>query len=328
MNLNRSNVDANLDENLVFDLNYLIWKELYPIKCPWSGCKSIIFNKNLSRHVQLVHKQLKSVCYKCGKVMINRDIARHLQLCTTEDRNVKCSHEGCPKTFKTNHQRTWHALKVHRPPVKCPHEGCNKNLRPSYLKMHIKSVHQNFQVVCVVCKKLVSFRNYNQHKSRCQGKEKRKIMVSSKKRNNPIGCPIEGCDVSTSPFGLKNHILEHHHESRVTCPNCGRDTGACYFVKHLQICTSNGEKKYNCPVAGCRAAFVTTHHLAGHKRKVHRQPIKCPHEGCEKFVKPDCLANHVTRLHRNLTTKCNFCGENVAANYLKLHTKKCNALKK
>lgn len=52
-----------------------------PIKCYYKNCKSFVKPAGLSRHVRMVHENLKKACHNCGKQISINNLQRHVKRC-------------------------------------------------------------------------------------------------------------------------------------------------------------------------------------------------------------------------------------------------------
>lgn len=112
-------------------------------------------------------------------------------------------------------------------------------------------------------------------------------------------------------------------KERATCPHCGKDLNKAGLGKHIKLCTSDGQKKFDCYFEGCKSAFKTYHDLNNHVSCVHKEPIPCTFPGCSILVKPASLTQHIKNMHENLKDTCSHCGKELRKKTLEKHILNC-----
>ena len=114
--------------------------------------------------------------------------------------------------------------------------------------------------------------------------------------SKPVKCPYKNCKSYVKPHGLVIHIKQVHEKIMKNCGNCGKNIQQSNIKQHLDICSSNGERKFECLYDGCIKSFTTVHYRSIHQRNVHSQPIQCPVMNCNAILKPKSLKSHI-KLH-------------------------------
>lgn len=176
----------------------------------------------------------------------------------------------------------------------------------------------------------MSAKNYECFARGCKQKfstNKERIDHIGKDHGEKILCPVESCEVLLRPSSIYNHIRETHEGKigKVACSNCGKQVSERYIAQHKQRCTSDGTNKaFKCGVDDCQASFTVKRDLRVHVSVVHvSTPVKCPYEGCNEFVKPASLRQHVIGIHDNVKRLCKSCGKLISTLYLKVHSETC-----
>lgn len=291
--------------------NYNITQER-EFRCTVDHCnKSFISSHLLEQHIKMVHdienKSFWSLCNNCQKYVKNWE--HHLLECSGRvERKFPCSFIGCKSVFFTKQT----------------------------LKIHQKYVHEKFRYFCHNCGKKVS--NLRMHLESClyDGNEKFYCTVENcnssfksksgvtdhvrRVHSQPLKCPLEDCDAYVKPRGMSVHIRRVHNRIKVACKRCGKHVFNLRY--HLDICTSDGVKRFFCQVNNCKAMFISKHYLAMHVRGTHAAPIKCPHKNCDAFLKPSSLIPHLKSIHEGVRKTCQYCGGCFKA--LRKHKQKCH----
>ena len=153
----------------------------------------------------------KTPCPKCGKLV--QHLIRHLK--RTHNPNSKKYH--CPECSYVSQEAT--NVKLHRINMhevdrekkrKYPCEKCGKVLTAvSYLKQHIRSIHENQKETCHICQKQFSSIN-------CLH---RHIEIAHEGKRFP--CEYCGHQ-STQMSSLKMHVEAKHKGVKHTCNKCGK----------------------------------------------------------------------------------------------------------
>lgn len=140
-----------------------------------------------------------------------------------------------------------------------------------------------------------------------------------------IKCPRDSCDAYMKPTGLYQHIKTVHEKTKKPCPNCGKQILYVHLTRHIECCTSNGEKKFPCTFKNCDAAFATRCNRSLHICRVHKSPTKCPFDDCQSTLRPGNLPRHVKEVHDKVRRKCQYCEQQFTRNQsLKKHMEYCS----
>lgn len=94
------------------------------VQCPRPGCNARIRKSGLSSHLKLIHDSENVNCEICGKSVRPSYLYIHRGICGSKspapgasdadrDRNLKCSYEGCSRTFSTAFYRRVHEGRYH-----------------------------------------------------------------------------------------------------------------------------------------------------------------------------------------------------------------------
>lgn len=101
-----------------------------PVLCPYRGCKSKMDPLRLYKHYQDEH-------LGGATSDTNSSFVEYPRNETSSSTRIPCPYRDCPKTFKPSYLRT-HIKRVHQcPKKKC--EDCGKEVRESYMNQHAKN---------------------------------------------------------------------------------------------------------------------------------------------------------------------------------------------
>ena len=209
-----------------------------PVVCGIDDCDKQFNNeRSLKIHQKFYHLlSERFVCdhpncdYKTGlKVNLNKHkVAKH-----TTERPFKCQFEGCGKAFKLEDSYKYH-LKCHSNTIlKCTHEGCDRtfhNIRT--MTLHVRYDHSDTWYSCdwPGC----DYRN----------KRKECITKHMKLHSNQytVSCIWPNCDkkFKTKKY-IKSHLLTHKQEKNQICPLPGCDY-RCITAGNLKIHMKNRHK--------------------------------------------------------------------------------------
>lgn len=243
---------------------------------------------------------------------------------------IKCFYKNCNTYIKASSLKR-HVDLVHKKSSRqCEH--CGELVQD--LKIHIEACkfNENKNYRCAVggCKASYS--------------KKKNLIQHEKDVHGPVSvkCPNENCDKYIKPIYLKKHIevvhegkKEHfcskdgctmafarkqaldrhekfgHDNHKHKCDKCG--LSVTDLERHLKFCTS--EKKFYCTTENCESSFATQSNLNSHLRRVHKDRMRCPREGCDSYVKPQSLATHFRLVHehkKKARRLCVNCGQRFA----------------
>ncbi|CAG2112435.1 unnamed protein product, partial [Medioppia subpectinata] len=190
------------------------------------------------------------------------------QISHSNERQFKCSINGCDKTFKTETSFNKHQLRTHSdffadiPWIECSHTGC-------------------------------------QYRS----KIKPDITVHMKTHSKPYRCDECGKSFGSTDC-LKRHKRTHDKSSQIPCewPECERRfTNNNVMKAHMNSHTC--ETTYRCQWPGCDNTYNHRNGLETHVRRVHNGllDLKCHWPECEySTTNPIRLHNHIDRQHKGL----------------------------
>lgn len=191
----------------------------------------------------------------------------------------------------------------------CKIKDCNIGfVSSSGLQRHCKFKQRNFKYPCENCGKKVV--NLIDHQIGCLGIAE-----------GTFHCSFQDCkSIFFTRTNLKRHTKFVHEKLRLTCRNCGKQFAQ--LKSHLDACESVGDKKYRCTIKNCQSSFITKSRLYFHVVSVHTDPVKCPHEDCNVYMKPRSLKRHIEFYHdRSESLRCKKCGKRFQN--IKLHLDHC-----
>lgn len=145
-------------------------------------------------------------------------------------------------------------------------------------------------------------------------------------------CHYKGCGETVKSDNFQTHVkLFHWGQYHVRCKNCKKFFNNTNITRHYEKCTSDGIKRYACPIGDCKSAFTHRRLVKIHQHTVHAEKIKCPYPDCNVFLKPVCVRGHVNLVHKKETgygmKKCENCQEIVKRRNYKKHLAKCHVTK-
>ena len=302
------------------------------LKCPHCDYRS--YKKlYIDRHVKRMHLSevvelipgLSNDLFKCdfescSFVTYKRKALSDHKL-THMEKKYECPHSDCDyrtvyETTLRKHLDSIHRKKV-RTKIECPHSGCDYTGIKSYLKTHLRAVHnktdeektfseQYIWDNLTVYKKLTEFIcQYNGCGKQFSSNYNLYLhiqFVHNKDSKEPLKCEFKGCKFSSvNPRNLSRHIAVRHSEKTLKCdfPGCSYGTGCTKALKQHQK-THIEVKPFGCDWPGCQFRSVTNGNL-----KVHMErhtgtegQYKCQFNGCDKaFKTKDRLYNHNMRNH-------------------------------
>ena len=227
-------------------------------KCPFMGS----FAKEITEHTKEVHGEHNSAkCPSCKKVQPINDLENHYKSCISRVTKVeKRMCETCGKILLNSKRYSYHIRTHLREQANADDlyhhcDKCDKKFSDlSYLKHHIKSVHENFEYKCSSCPLA------------CKTKwklEAHKIIVHS--TDEKYQCKFCG-KRCRSVDHRKTHELSHE-DAKFQCKFCPKKLKSPLALKaHERHHT--GETPFKCQV--CDAGFVSMGLLNQHIRGVHK----------------------------------------------------------
>lgn len=216
------------------------------------------------------------------------------------------------------------------------------------------SLGERSEIFCSLCKKQIPKSNFFQHRMNCSGEDEPEA----------FRCDIGNCGAEyPTNRGLKKHQSLVHEVATINIkeenmlnnlkeeeevdedeviedsqdPLAGTDkeneqsflstsdadTSSMYDRMQLD---RDEEKIFQCPVDNCKSRFTTKHYLYIHTSRVHTEPVKCPFDDCNKFLKPISVNHHIKSFHQKVRKKCDNCGKLVMWSYFKTHHEKCQSV--
>lgn len=155
-----------------------------------------------------------------------------------------------------------------------------------------------------------------------------KCQLNEKSWNSQVGtlvqCSHTGCGKFFKSDYLKKHINSVHMRQKVECPRCFKEYSLCSIRVHMRRCGDDKNQKFFCNMKNCKSSFVSRADLSSHVRRVHHfEPIKCPFDGCNSFMKPSVFKRHLKTVHAKLKQTCTNCGKEVNFRSSKSHLISC-----
>ncbi|KAE8448148.1 hypothetical protein EG329_009752 [Mollisiaceae sp. DMI_Dod_QoI] len=249
----------------------------------------------------------------------------------SELKTIKCTFEGCMKTFNRPARLTAH-LRTHtndRPYV-CEYEGCDKSyFEDKHLQQHIKGSHtheRSFHCDWEGCgKSFLTSTRLNRHKDIHIGHERYRCTAyppcnQTFRKHQTLQRHIRSDHLHLAPFpctfvdpdtgeacaagfdgatGLRQHVDRVHRPSLFSCAECT----APGFKTEKQLQTHIRKEHANCLF--CDLKFSSQQGLLKHIESQHsgttleqRKNVPCPYAGCEKrFTKKNNLNTHIRSAH-------------------------------
>lgn len=199
--------------------------------CPHKDCGKTIKASHIYRHMKEIHGQglIKKKCIYCGEIKSKNNMATHLKRCAIDSKKDHvCEVENCQASFAVASDLVKHTKNVHTSGKKCPFSNCNAVVKQAHLKQHIKLVHQKVKKTCQICKKQVSYINFDQHLERCNSDGKKMFK-----------CTFKDCMASFTHSRYRTlHMRSVHEKIKKTCQVCNKNIPFTNFSKHARICNS------------------------------------------------------------------------------------------
>ena len=238
------------------------------LNCPSQICK--ICNKtferevNLNEHIRTIHQgENPYQCDQCEKAFKSTcALKNHFIVNHAEQKELKCTFEGCEKTFPNS---------VH-------------------LRAHLYA-HAQPSVVCDICGK-----SYNNKKA-VKDHKKYHHASEEEKEKMRIKCPEPDCNFSH----VRKDKVEVHHKrihqkvKNFVCSHCGDGFFLRYRMEEHINGVHLGKKPYKCELCGFCTAYKNVH--KEHKRVAHgNQRYDCPY--CQHTAKyKGNLTKHLRNVH-------------------------------
>jgi hypothetical protein len=258
---------------------------------------------NLQFHMKKVHPQLVWKFYEATKSKRKRK-----RLWIPDEGPFICPE--CQDNFSSsealkNHWKIKHKTIKHKPYDKLEEEClcnlCGKTFkRKSYLKEHLKEVHERLPYICSECQK------------EYPSKHTLKIHLWSEHNiGKDMSCVCTLCDeVKTTKYGLKQHMKAKHEGLKDhVCHLCGTGFSLPQGLKnHIQRIHEHSGK-YVCDY--CDFKTVVPNKLKMHENEVHTKAVKYSCTDCNFFCyRKDGLSAHTKSVHLKLKPhKCSECSE-------------------
>lgn len=154
-----------------------------------------------------------------------------------------------------------------------------------------------------------------------------RIIHINEKHEGKVFCPYENCESLLKTSYIRLHIRWQHEKDavKIKCHNCGKLISKKYISQHLERCTSDGSRNFQCQIDGCQASFTVKAALNNHVSNVYCARIKCPFKDCVSFVKPLNLVKHLKTIHEKVKKQCKKCGKSVSYNNFNVHVQGCHS---
>ncbi|XP_050297461.1 zinc finger protein 12 isoform X2 [Anthonomus grandis grandis] len=305
--------------------------------------KLFTLENSLRRHKSIEHPVGDNFqCADCNKEFKDRDdLITHTRVHSLNSIKCICGREFARKYHLERHIYQTGCSRLPKQVYEC--RVCGKNFtRKDYLADHLRE-HAGIPVkkrvknfMCQFCKKEFSTSSLlNVHVRTHTGErpypcdlcEKRFPSGGALKKHRrkhtgekPYVCPE--CSVSfAAKETLNRHFRTHSGEKPHKCKFCGKA-----FIQAAQlrahIFHHTGENAYPCPF--CQRSFNRKLRLTTHIKYMHEgaEPLKCPHEGCEKtFFRKEDVNRHVLIHSNKKPFQCDVCQKSFAIkSSLKMHS--------
>ena len=239
------------------------------LKCPNQICS--LCNKafdrlgSLKAHVRTIHEDLSPYqCDKCEKAFKSGPALRnHYIVYHEEQKKLKCTYEGCDKTFPNSVRLTSHLYSHARESIVC--DLCGKSFADKKcLSTHLKYTH----------------------------------IPEDEKEKMKVKCPEPDCNYA---HFRKEKVDMHHRRihlkvKRHYCQHCGDGFFLKYKLEEHINGTHLGLKPYKCELCGFCTAYRNVHNE--HKKVAHgNQRYDCPY--CQHTARyKGNLTKHLRSVHK------------------------------
>ena len=247
------------------------------IKCDY--CPKILKKYLLNNHIERNHAENQDVqCDTCSKKFNNsKKLKDHIRGVHSQTETSKC--EKCGKLLKHKQSLKIHIRTAHDQietemdvMIKCDH--CEKILKKSYMKLHIKEVHEKQRnYVCDTCG--IAFT------------QKGSLITHSAVHT---GLRAYKCDACVKTYKTSSSLNTHKkiiHEGRRehVCNYCAKAFGAAEDLKLHTTVIHLGIKKWKCDL--CPIKYGQSHQLKKHYLKNHGKIYHIPKHGDNtvKFIR-------------------------------------------
>jgi len=247
-------------------------------------------------------------CSYCNREFKQKEhLDYHIKSQHTNEKNFKCTHEGCNAAFVRLRDLTIHE-RIHTDtrPHKCPYENCDKAFKQlAHLNDHICLHTGNYKYKCEECdKKFIQ-----------KGQLKRHMRVHTKEK--PYECEVCGKKFAHSS-SFVCHKRTHTDELPYKCDICGKSFKQSGSLQN-HIRTHTDERPYVCQFPGCNKKFKQSGTLKDHMTTHYEErPFKCDYEGCDWCFKvKSTLKKHFKHIHSSEGIVKQKRQENMVSNLLK-----------
>lgn len=227
--------------------------------------------------------------------------------------NQKYRYGECNQYLDSNNS-TRFIQDSHKRKFPCVH--CNNSYLKANLGQHEKMCssgrHKKFFCTFNNCKAFfVTHRSLRQHTNRLHSE----VLYTF--------CPYENCGVTLKASSLQVHINGMHKNIKDRRQIMRNKLSQLHSKACLNGYASKVQK-FRCSVDNCTSSFLLKEDLDYHKKKVHVDLIKCPHNTCFKYFKPCSLSKHLTTVHERRRVVCKKCKRDMSWRYISRHYKRCH----
>ena len=245
-------------------------------------------------HILGVHLNCPSqICKICNKTFEREvNLNEHIRTIHQGENPYQC--DQCEKAFKSSCALKNHFIVHHaeQKELKCTFEGCDKIFPNSvHLRAHMYA-HAQPSVVCDICGK-----SYNNKKAVKEHKRYNHASEEEKEKMR-VKCPEPGCNFSNIRKDKVDvhHKRTHQNVKNFQCSHCGDAFFLRYRMEEHVNGIHLGLKPYKCDLCGFCTAYKNVH--KEHKRVAHgNQRYDCPY--CNHTAKyKGNLTKHMRNVHK------------------------------